>query len=287
MQEVSQQPEDSRTTDQAGPASTHENEAEKAGTAPGPDDTQAGRTVDHEEVARFSRIAAEWWDPDGKFKPLHKFNPTRLDFLKRTLCTHFKRDPQDPQALKGLRILDIGCGGGLLAEPVARMGANVVGADPSRTNIETARIHASETGTTIDYRQTTAEDLAAENEQFDVVLNMEVVEHVADVPLFVTTCASMVKPDGLMLMATLNRTMKSYFLAIVGAEYVLRWLPVGTHQWDKFVTPAELETSLSEAGLTITDRKGVSFNPLTDIWSLSSDMDVNYMLVAHRPIKLA
>ncbi|ASP34755.1 bifunctional 2-polyprenyl-6-hydroxyphenol methylase/3-demethylubiquinol 3-O-methyltransferase UbiG [Labrenzia sp. VG12] len=240
-------------------------------------------TIDSEEVARFSAMAAEWWDPTGKFKPLHKFNPVRLSYIKQEVCRQFGRDPKAADAFKGLRFLDIGCGGGLLSEPMARLGAEVVGADPSETNIEIARLHMQSSGLNIDYRAETAEALAEAGENFDVVLNMEVVEHVADVPLFLDATSRMVRPGGLMFVATINRTLKAYALAIVGAEYVLRWLPQGTHTYDKLVRPAEIEGPLQAAGLKVIDRSGVSYNPLTDSWAQSRDMDVNYMMLAERP----
>jgi len=246
-------------------------------------DTSSTTTVDDDEVARFSALAAEWWNPAGKFGVLHKFNPVRLDFIRDHVTAHFGRDPLSDCSLEGLRILDIGCGGGLLCEPMARLGAEVVGVDPSEKNIGTARVHADGSGVPVDYRCTTAEALADAGETFDVVLNMEVVEHVADLRLFVEACASMVKPGGLMFVATINRTMKAYALAIVGAEYVLGWLPRGTHQWDKFVTPAELEENLAAGGMTVTRRSGVVYSPLADEWRLSRDMDVNYMLMAEKP----
>ncbi len=239
-------------------------------------------TVDEAEVARFSAMAAEWWDPRGKMAPLHKFNPVRLGYIREQAVERFGRDPKRLDVLAGLRILDIGCGAGILSEPLARLGADMVGADPSEANIEAARVHASESGLAIDYRATTAEALADAGERFDVVLAMEVVEHVSDVALFVGRCAEMVKPGGLMIAATLNRTLKSFALAIVGAEYILRWLPVGTHQWDKFVTPNELEIALAQGGLRVIDERGVVYNPLADRWSLSRDTDVNYMLTAER-----
>ena len=240
-------------------------------------------TIDSDEVARFSAMAAEWWDPTGKFKPLHKFNPVRLSYIKQEVCRQFGRDPKAADAFKGLRFLDIGCGGGLLSEPMARLGADVVGADPSETNIEIARLHMQSSGLDIDYRAETAEALADAGESFDVVLNMEVVEHVADVPLFMNATSRMVRPGGLMFVATINRTLKAYALAIVGAEYVLRWLPQGTHTYEKLVRPAELEGPLTAAGLSVIDRSGVSYNPLTDTWAQSRDMDVNYMMLAERP----
>lgn len=240
-------------------------------------------TIDQSEVDRFSAMAAEWWDPTGKFKPLHKFNPVRLTYLRDTIAAEFGRDPRSPRPLAGLRVLDIGCGGGLLSEPVARMGASVVGADPSERNIGIASTHARETGVDVDYRAVTAEQLAEAGERFDVVLNMEVVEHVADVDFFLTTCAQMVRPGGLMFIATINRTMKAMALAILGAEYVLRWLPRGTHQYDKLVRPEEIEAPLTTSGMQIFARTGVFFNPLANQWNLSKDMDVNYMMVARRP----
>jgi 2-polyprenyl-6-hydroxyphenyl methylase / 3-demethylubiquinone-9 3-methyltransferase len=245
-------------------------------------DVAADATVDVAEVRRFSRLAGEWWDPRGKMAVLHKFNPVRLAYIRDAACRQFGRDARRPPCLKGIRILDIGCGGGILSEPLARLGAEVVGADPSTHNIEAAKLHAERGGLTIDYRVTAAETLADGGERFDVVLAMEVVEHVADVDLFVRRCAEMVKPGGLMVAATLNRTVKSFALAIVGAEYVLRWLPRGTHQWDKFVTPNELDIALTQAGLRVSDETGVIYNPLADQWRLSSDMDVNYMLTAEK-----
>ena len=239
-------------------------------------------SVDSNEVERFSRHAADWWSPRGPMAALHKFNPVRLAYIRDKAAERFGRDPKRLDSLKGLRMLDIGCGGGILSEPLTRLGAEMVGADPAEENIAAAKAHAKEGGLSIDYRATTAEDLAAAKERFDVVLAMEVVEHVTDVGAFVSTCAAMVKPGGLMIVATLNRTLKSFALAIVGAEYVLRWLPRGTHQWDKFVTPQELESAIERAGLRVTGERGVIYNPFADRWQLSSDMDVNYMLVAER-----
>jgi 2-polyprenyl-6-hydroxyphenyl methylase/3-demethylubiquinone-9 3-methyltransferase len=237
-------------------------------------------TVDPAEVARFSVLASEWWDPRGKMAPLHKFNPVRLAYIRDQVASHFGRDRKRLDSLKSLQILDIGCGGGLLSEPLARLGALVVGADPAGANIEVARRHAARSGLIIDYRCTTAEALADAGERFDVVLAMEVVEHVADVSLFVHRCGEMVKPGGLMIVATLNRTLKSFALAIVGAEYILRWLPRGTHQWDKFVTPHELERALDSAGLQVTDRKGMIYDLFADAWRLADDIDVNYVVTA-------
>lgn len=239
-------------------------------------------TIDVAEVERFSALAAEWWDPNGKFRPLHKFNPVRLAYVRDQVAARFGRDTHAAKPFEGLRILDIGCGGGLLCEPMARLGAEVVGADASETNIEVARLHAAEAGVTVDYRATTAEALADAGEKFDVVLNMEVIEHVSDIDLFVSKCAEMVKPDGIMFVATINRTLKALGLAIVGAEYVLRWLPRGTHQYGKLVRPEELEQSLAKAGMSITDRTGVIYNLLADRWQRSKDMDVNYMVLAEK-----
>jgi 2-polyprenyl-6-hydroxyphenyl methylase/3-demethylubiquinone-9 3-methyltransferase len=243
----------------------------------------AGSTIDEAEVARFAALADTWWDPRGKMGVLHKFNPVRLGFIKDAACRQFGRDGRRLDSLAGLRILDIGCGGGILCEPLARIGAQVVGADPAAPNIEAAKLHAAEAGLAVDYRATTAEALADAGERFDVVLAMEVVEHVADLSLFVGRCAEMVRPGGLMIAATINRTLKSFALAIVGAEYVLRWLPRGTHQWDKFVTPNELEAALARHGLSVIEEAGVIYNLLADRWQIAQDMDVNYMVSAARP----
>jgi 2-polyprenyl-6-hydroxyphenyl methylase / 3-demethylubiquinone-9 3-methyltransferase len=247
--------------------------------------TQAGpgSTVDDAEVERFSALASEWWDPRGNMAVLHKFNPVRLGFIKEAACRHFGRDAKRLDALAGLRILDIGCGGGILSEPLARLGADVVGADPAKANVEAARLHAAEAGVAVDYRASTAEALADAGERFDVVLAMEVVEHVADLSLFIKRCAEMVKPGGLMVVATINRTIKSFAFAIVGAEYLLRWLPRGTHQWDKFITPNELEAVLERHGLRTIDETGVIYNLVADCWQLATDMDVNYMVTAEKP----
>jgi 2-polyprenyl-6-hydroxyphenyl methylase/3-demethylubiquinone-9 3-methyltransferase len=245
--------------------------------------TEAAKsTIDQSEVDRFSAMAAEWWSPTGKFKPLHKFNPVRLAYIRDKAAETFGRDVRSPRPLEGLRVLDIGCGGGLLSEPVARMGASVVGADPSEKNIGIASTHAKASGVAVDYRAVTAEQLTLAGETFDIVLNMEVVEHVADVDFFMTTCAKMVRPGGLMFVATINRTMKAAALAIFAAENILRWLPRGTHQYEKLVRPEEIEKPLTANGLTIVGRTGVFFNPLANQWNLSKDMDVNYMLLAKR-----
>lgn len=240
-------------------------------------------TIDQAEVDRFSALADEWWDPRGSFKPLHKFNPVRLVYIKEAVARHFGRDVSDPKALAGLEFLDIGCGGGLLSEPMTRLGAHVVGADAAETNIKVAQIHAERSGLQIDYRATTAEALADAGETFDVVLAMEIVEHVADVELFISACARMVKPGGLLFLATINRTLKAYLLAIVGAEYVLGWLPKGTHQYDRLVRPDELQTAVEGADLTVLETVGVVFDPLRDSWNRAADIDVNYMMLATRP----
>ena len=240
-------------------------------------------TVDPSEVAKFEAMAAEWWDPNGKFKPLHMLNPCRLDYITAQIAAEYDRDLTKPLPFAGLRILDIGCGGGLLSEPMARLGAEVVGADAAARNIPVARVHAEQSGLVIDYRHTTAEDLAAAGERFDVVLNMEVVEHVADPQGYLTACRMLLKPGGLMICSTINRNPKSFAMAIVGAEYVMRWLPKGTHEWSKFITPDELYALLEGAGLRPVDRKGMVFNPVTWSWRLSDrDLSVNYVTASVR-----
>jgi 2-polyprenyl-6-hydroxyphenyl methylase/3-demethylubiquinone-9 3-methyltransferase len=239
-------------------------------------------TIDEDEVARFSRLSRQWWDARGPMAALHKLNPVRLGYIRDHTAAHFDRDAARLDSLKGLRVLDIGCGGGVLSEPLARLGAAVVGIDPAESNINAAQHHAAQAGLKIDYRCTTAEALNESGEVFDVVLAMEVVEHVADFNLFIELAAAMVKPGGLLYVATLNRTMKSFALAIVGAEYVLRWLPRGTHQWDKFITPEELEIAIEESGLQVVNESGVIYNLFADRWQLSTDMDVNYMVVAEK-----
>ncbi|MEM8812957.1 MAG: bifunctional 2-polyprenyl-6-hydroxyphenol methylase/3-demethylubiquinol 3-O-methyltransferase UbiG [Pseudomonadota bacterium] len=238
-------------------------------------------SVDPKELERFAAIADEWWDPDGKFKPLHQLNPTRLTFIRRHICQRFSRDFRASRALEGLTVLDIGCGGGLLSEPLARQGGAVTGIDPSETTIGVARSHASASGVEVNYRATQAEDLVAADQTFDVVLAMEVVEHVTDVPSFVSTCASLVAPGGLFIASTINRTLKAYALAIVGAERVMRWLPVGTHRYDRFVRPGELEHAVTDAGLVMEESAGMIFDPLSASWRLSErDLDVNYLIAA-------
>lgn len=241
-------------------------------------------TVDPAEVAKFEAMAAEWWNPHGKFKPLHMLNPCRLDYITSQIAAEFDRDLSAPAPFEGLRILDIGCGGGLLSEPMARLGANVTGADAAARNIPVAQIHAEQSGLSIDYRHTTAEDLAAAGEVFDVVLNMEVIEHVADPLVYLRACHALMRPGGLMICSTLNRNPKSFLMAIVGAEHVMRWLPKGTHDWKKFITPEELYDLIRQAGLDPVDRKGMVFNPLSWNWSLSSrDLSVNYVTASVRP----
>lgn len=235
-------------------------------------------TVDAAEVAKFEAMAAEWWDPNGKFKPLHMLNPCRLDYITTQIAAEFDRDMAKPLPFKGLRLLDIGCGGGLLSEPMARLGADVVGADAAARNIPVAQVHAAQSGLTIDYRHTTAEAIAASGEKFDVVLNMEVVEHVSDPQAYLTACQELLVPGGLMICSTLNRNAKSYLMAIIGAEHVMRWLPKGTHDWKKFITPDELFDLIRKAGLDPVDRKGMVFNPVSWSWSLSArDLSVNYV----------
>ncbi|NOX39799.1 MAG: bifunctional 2-polyprenyl-6-hydroxyphenol methylase/3-demethylubiquinol 3-O-methyltransferase UbiG [Alphaproteobacteria bacterium] len=239
---------------------------------------QSANTVDPSEVAKFEAMAAEWWDVSGKFKPLHMMNPCRLDYITEQIASEFGRDLSQPTPLNGLRLLDIGCGGGLLSEPMARLGASVVGADAAEGNIPVAQIHAEQSGLTIDYRHTTAESLAQAGEQFDVILNMEVVEHVSDPKAYMAACHTLLKPGGLMLCSTINRNPKSYLMAIIGAEHVMRWLPKGTHEWDKFITPDELFDLIENAGLKPVDRKGFVFNPLLWSWSISDrDLSVNYV----------
>lgn len=237
-------------------------------------------TIDAAEVAKFSAMAAEWWDPHGKFAPLHKFNPVRLQFIRDTAARHFDRTGLKP--FTGLSLLDIGCGGGLLSEPMARLGFGVTGVDPSEKNIGTARAHAESSGAAVTYRASSAEVLETEGAAFDVVLNMEVVEHVADLRAYLKACARLVKPGGLMFVATLNRTLKSLALAKIGAEYILRWLPPGTHDWNRFVDPEGLRRMLEESGLNPMKTQGVAFDPLGWDWHLSDDVSVNYMIVASR-----
>ena len=241
-------------------------------------------SIDAGEVAKFEAMAAEWWDESSKFKPLHMLNPTRLDYITRQIASEFARDLSDDAPFAGLRLLDIGCGGGLLSEPMARLGATVVGSDAAERNIPVAQIHAEQSGLTIDYRHTTAEALVEAGEQFEAVLNMEVIEHVADPQEYLRDCARLLKPGGLMICSTLNRNPKSFFVGIIGAEYVMRWLPKGTHEWQKFITPEELFRLIETAGLTPVDRMGMVFNPLNWSWSLSArDLSVNYITTSLKP----
>lgn len=241
-------------------------------------------TIDPAEVAKFEAMAAEWWNPAGKFRPLHQMNPCRLDYVTAQIAAEFERNLGAPRPFAGLRVLDIGCGGGLLAEPMARLGAEVVGVDASPRNIEVARIHSEQTGLEIDYRHGTAEALAAAGEQFDVVLNMEVIEHVADPLAFLGACHDLLRPEGLHICSTLNRNPKSWLFAIVGAEHIARWLPKGTHDWHRFITPDELFDLLGRAGLRPVDRKGMVYDFLRREWHLSDrDLSVNYVTAAIRP----
>ena len=239
--------------------------------------------VDQAELDRFAKLASEWWDPNGKFKPLHKIGPARLGFIRDRLTDHFKLQQRGMRPLAGLSILDIGCGGGLIAEPLSRLGAIVTGIEPAEANIGAAKAHAASAGLAIDYQATTAESLAQQGRRFDCVVCLEVVEHVPDPAAFVNVCGSLVRPGGLLILSTINRTLKAYALAIVGAEYILRWLPVGTHQWDRFITPGELDLHVQAAGLNPLTVEGIVFNPLADRWSIGRDTDVNYIGAAAKP----
>ncbi|MFS8039099.1 bifunctional 2-polyprenyl-6-hydroxyphenol methylase/3-demethylubiquinol 3-O-methyltransferase UbiG [Xanthobacter sp. AM11] len=243
---------------------------------------QSHATVDPAEVARFEALGAAWWDEKGKMAPLHAMNPARLAFLRDTLVRHFGRDPRALRPLRGLGVLDIGCGGGLLSEPLARMGGQVTGIDPAPGNIDVARAHAEAGGLDIEYLPVTAEELDARGARFDVVVALEVVEHVADVALFVRTAGRLVAEGGILILSTLNRTAKSFALAIVGAEYVLRWLPPGTHHWEKFITPDELEATLGAAGFEAREKAGLAYEPLSGDFRLTQDLSVNYFVVAVR-----
>jgi 2-polyprenyl-6-hydroxyphenyl methylase/3-demethylubiquinone-9 3-methyltransferase len=240
-------------------------------------------TINPDEISKFAAMADEWWDPAGKFKPLHKFNPVRLTYIRDWALRQFKRDGADRQPLAGLSVLDIGCGGGLLTEPLTRLGAAVTGIDAGDKNIAVAKLHAERSGLAIDYRATTSEALAATGARFDIVLNMEVVEHVSNVPLYMKSCADLVAPGGLLVSATINRTARALAFAKFAAEYVLRWLPPGTHDWNKFLTPDELKALITRYGLKIIDETGVVFHPLADEWRKDPDMGINYMVLAERP----
>lgn len=239
-------------------------------------------SIDDKEIAKFSAMAEEWWDINGKFKPLHRLNPTRIGYIRDVVAKHYGRDTTSPSPLTGLSLVDIGCGGGLLAEPMARLGGHVTGIDASEKNIGIASLHASQEGVDIDYRCTSAEALAAEEVQFDIVLAMEVIEHVADVDSFMSAIAKLAKPGGLVFIATPNRTLKSYALAIVAAEYVLRWLPIGTHDWNKFLRPSEVEQYFSPNALALQEIMGMSYNPLASVWKCSNDVSVNYIMVGKK-----
>lgn len=241
-------------------------------------------SIDPAEIAKFEAMAAEWWDPAGKFRPLHMMNPVRLDYIIAQIAAEFGRERRDLRPFEGLRLLDIGCGGGLVAEPMARLGADVTGADAAEGNIAVARLHAEQQGLPIDYRATTAESLAEGGALFDIVLALEIVEHVADPAAFIATCHDLVRPGGLVVISTLNRTVKSFGAAILGAEWIMRWLPRGTHQWSRFITPDELAAMAEAAGLQPVDRRGMVFNPIGFGWKLSDrDLSVNYLLSARRP----
>jgi len=253
-----------------------------------PNETTAGNaTLDPEEVQRFSRMATEWWDPNGKFRPLHQIGPPRLSFIRDRVVANFNYDASALRPLTGLTALDIGCGGGLVAEPLTRMGATVTAIDPSERNIAIAKEHAEAQGLAIDYRAVRVEDLVAERRTFDVVACLEVVEHVPDPEKFIGECAALLRPGGIAIFSTLNRTFKAWALAIVGAEYVLGWLPRGTHQWERFITPEELARYAEAARLSAPYFEGITYNPLRDVWTRNPDTDVNYLMSAHKPIVLA
>jgi 2-polyprenyl-6-hydroxyphenyl methylase / 3-demethylubiquinone-9 3-methyltransferase len=245
-------------------------------------ETTASTNLDPAEIERFARIAGEWWDPKGKFAPLHRLGPARMTYLRDRLATHFERKLPAAKPLAGLRVLDIGCGGGLVSEPLARLGATVTGIDPGADNIAAARAHAATSGLDIDYRCTTAEDIVAVGTTFDAVLCLEVVEHVPDPGAFIGLTAELVRPGGILIASTINRTLKAWLLAIVGAEYVLRWLPAGTHRWERFVTPDEMARHMAAARLYEIAFEGLVYDPLSDVWSLSPDTDVNYFASARK-----
>ena len=249
----------------------------------GPDDENSGKfiktTIDRSEIEKFAARAEAWWDPIGKFRPLHRLNPVRINFIRDRVSAHFGRDAADPSPLTGLTLIDIGCGGGLLTEPMARLGAQVTGVDATPRNVEVARLHAEQGGVKAVYLNCAAEDLVAQGQRFDIVLAMEIIEHVADVDAFLEACGRLLKPGGIMFIATMSRTIKSYAMAIIGAEYVMRWLPKGTHEWNRFIRPSEMARGLRHHGLAIAELTGVSYNPFKDTFHLSRDLDVNYMAV--------
>ncbi len=232
-------------------------------------------TINKEEIEKFSKIADEWWDPNGKFKPLHKFNPIRISYIKDSITNIFKIKNQN-KPLERIKILDIGCGGGLLSEPMKRLGADVVGIDASNKNIQVAKIHAKKNKLDIKYICTSPENFETKN-KFDVILNMEIIEHVEDVDFFLKSCSKLLKKNGIMFVATLNKTLKSYVFAIIGAEYILRWLPIGTHDWEKFIKPNHLIDSLKKHNLKVDKIDGMKFNMIKDEWSISSDKSINYI----------
>lgn len=241
------------------------------------------QTVDNDEIERFSRIASQWWDLEGKFKPLHQINPLRIGFIRDQACRHFGRDPNMPRPLSGLTLLDIGCGGGLIAEPMCRLGAAVTAIDAGEKNLRVAQLHAQQSGLNIDYRVGSPEALGAAGERFDIVLALEIIEHVADIGRFVEASSQLLRPGGMMVWSTLNRTLKSFAFAIVGAEYVLGWLPRGTHDWQKFVRPSELCSHLRRCGIDVSEMTGMAYNPLTRQWRLTpNDLSVNYLLVGRK-----
>ena len=232
-------------------------------------------TINKEEIEKFSRIAEEWWNPLGKFKPLHKFNPIRISYIKDNIINSFKLKKQE-KPLKNLKILDIGCGGGLLSEPMCRLGADVTGIDASKKNIQVAKLHAKKSNLKIKYISTSPENFKT-NVKFDVILNMEIIEHVEDVSFFLKSCSSLLKKGGIMFIATINKTLKSYVFAIIGAEYILRWLPIGTHEWEKFVSPNDLINISKKYNLNLENLDGMKFNIIKDEWSLSDDKTINYI----------
>ncbi len=245
-------------------------------------ETNNTSTASAQEIARFTAMADAWWDPNGKFKPLHQINPLRIEYIRNVICKHHDRDPKGTKPLNKIKLLDIGCGGGLLCEPMQRLGATVTGIDAGKKNIAIASLHAKQSGLKINYRHQLPEDLTKTKDTFDVVLNMEVIEHVKNVDTFLKSSVSLVKPGGLMVLSTINRTMKSLILAKIGAEYILRWLPVGTHDWRKFVKPSELASGLRSCKVNVTDVTGMVYNPFKNIWSLSDDLSVNYLVSAKK-----
>lgn len=249
----------------------------KSGQSHAQKTTISGSTIDPAEIEKFAAMAEAWWDPTGKFRPLHRLNPVRVGFIRDRVAAHFGRDPESADPLAGLDLVDVGSGGGLLTEPMARLGANATGIDATRRNVEVARIHAEQSGVEVTYLPCAAEDLVAAGKTYDVVLAMEIIEHVADVDAFLAALSRLLKPNGLLFMATMSRTAKSYALAIIGAEYILRWLPRGTHDWNRFIRPSELARGLRRQDLAIAELTGVAYNPFKDSFHLSRDLDVNYM----------